>query len=233
MNYSKCQITREEDKLVAISGMAQRMHQVTNDIYLAGLWRSSLPHNLLWSVLSSSRASRPIKYRAPSWSWAALDAHIVPQVHVPQMSLVEVLDCHVTTINNNPFSQVIDGYIRLSGRLYPAVLNRDAHGWYSTTFFDARLNNTNISILGPHTMLDIVPETQSVDVYYLPVAIRDIEAPGVPRQAYLLILRRVTTSEQVVFTRLGTLFTSYKEVIDMFKSLRDNDDPKAEVINII
>lgn len=233
MNYSKCQITREEDKLVAISGMAQRMHQVTNDIYLAGLWRSSLPYNLLWSVLSHIRASRPIKYRAPSWSWAALEGQIMPQLHIPQMSLVEVLDYHVTAINNNPFSQIIDGYIRVSGRLYPAVVNRGADGWYSITFQDAKLNNMNFSTRAYQPLLDIVLETQSVDVYYLPVAIRDLEAPCAPRQVCLLILRRVESSEQVVFTRLGTHSPAHEEVINFFKSLRDDDDPKAEVINII
>ena len=45
--YTAASLTEAEDKLVAISGIAQRMQRILDDEYLAGLWRKDLPHQLL------------------------------------------------------------------------------------------------------------------------------------------------------------------------------------------
>ncbi|TVY81122.1 hypothetical protein LSUE1_G005745 [Lachnellula suecica] len=72
--YSSCQLTYNSDKLVAISGMANKMQSVTDNSYVAGLWRESLPFDLLWWVTpeSSSISVRPPEYIAPTWSWASV-----------------------------------------------------------------------------------------------------------------------------------------------------------------
>lgn len=45
--YSRCSLTRAKDKLVAISGLAKRVQSCLSDAYLAGLWKESLPSELL------------------------------------------------------------------------------------------------------------------------------------------------------------------------------------------
>jgi hypothetical protein len=48
--YSKCELSREEDKLVAISGLAKEVNRALGgqDQYLAGLWRRDMLSGLLW-----------------------------------------------------------------------------------------------------------------------------------------------------------------------------------------
>ena len=48
--FSGCALTRLEDKLVAISGVAKALQPIFQDDYLAGLWRKHLLPGLLWTV---------------------------------------------------------------------------------------------------------------------------------------------------------------------------------------
>jgi len=49
--FSQCQLTREEIKLVALSGIAKAVQKhLSNNQYLAGLWRQELDENLLWLI---------------------------------------------------------------------------------------------------------------------------------------------------------------------------------------
>lgn len=70
--YSGANLTRSSDRLPALSGIAQRQHELTGDTYLAGLWRNSLITQLSWEV-SGPRRPRPDPPRAPTWSWASVD----------------------------------------------------------------------------------------------------------------------------------------------------------------
>jgi hypothetical protein len=47
--YSRCNLTKAEDKLVAISGLAKEIHKAlgNKDTYLAGLWRQHILYQLL------------------------------------------------------------------------------------------------------------------------------------------------------------------------------------------
>jgi hypothetical protein len=86
--YMECKLSFGEDKLVAISGIAQKVAEATEERYLAGLWDNTmLAQSLLWYVLGRRQAdSTPSvrspsqgnrNYRAPSWSWASLEAKLV------------------------------------------------------------------------------------------------------------------------------------------------------------
>ncbi|KAK8208130.1 heterokaryon incompatibility protein-domain-containing protein, partial [Phyllosticta capitalensis] len=70
-SYSRRALTHQEDKLPAISAMAKELAGLTGDQYLAGLWRSNLPWDLLWST-PNAVTQRPDVWRAPSWSWASV-----------------------------------------------------------------------------------------------------------------------------------------------------------------
>ncbi|KIM95313.1 hypothetical protein OIDMADRAFT_171506 [Oidiodendron maius Zn] len=74
--YSGCELTRPGDKLVALSGIAQRIKMANPDLqYGAGLWTNPAAHlntfelDLLWWV--SSPRPQPGVYLAPTWSWAS------------------------------------------------------------------------------------------------------------------------------------------------------------------
>lgn len=55
--YSQCHLTKPEDKLVAISGLARIMQTFTKCDYLAGMWRADLAKAMLWAPHQSSHGS--------------------------------------------------------------------------------------------------------------------------------------------------------------------------------
>ena len=127
--YSVTGLTKGEDKLVAISGIAKRMQSLLDDEYLAGLWRKDLPCQLLWWVSDHDPAyplprtrSRP--YRAPSWSWASVDGAVMGGEGKYDGIIITILDAVVTPVGADSTGQIKDGFIRLKGRMFSAELGR-------------------------------------------------------------------------------------------------------------
>ena len=80
-NYSSCNITKTSDKLPALAGMAQVMHSICKENYVAGMWGDGqeLVVQLAWKVKDcrnaegrSSRRQRADEYRAPTWAWPSV-----------------------------------------------------------------------------------------------------------------------------------------------------------------
>jgi hypothetical protein len=118
--YSGASLTRTSDKLVAISGMASKVQRALGDNrYLAGLWERALPGQLLWSTVNPREATGLfLKYRAPTWSWASLDARITflwgSGGGSPCAQLVEA---SITPLASNKYVSDTPGYVRISGPL--------------------------------------------------------------------------------------------------------------------
>lgn len=76
--YSNRNLTYSSDKLPAVAGLAKSMHDRTPqlDIYYAGIWKADFVRGLLWRARKLGCLSQPPSYRAPSWSWAALEGEI-------------------------------------------------------------------------------------------------------------------------------------------------------------
>lgn len=75
--YSRCNLTREDDKLVAIQGIADHMSTVVGDQLIAGLWRNHLLQDLCWSRYDEGIVPLDLKkWRAPTWSWASTNGTI-------------------------------------------------------------------------------------------------------------------------------------------------------------
>jgi len=116
--YSSCVLTKPCDKLFAFSGIAKLFQQYTNDVYVAGLWKSRLVETMdcyvaLPKPLSSST------YRAPSWSWAALDGPVLRAAFRERVYDVKVLDLQFTT-GSDPTIDVTDAHLKLRARTIPA-----------------------------------------------------------------------------------------------------------------
>lgn len=88
--YTKMELTRDEDRLIALSGIARRIRDqinVTDEDYIAGLWKGGLAGQLLWYVNPIAGDKQPLVdlrpkdiagkpiYRAPSFSWASVETH--------------------------------------------------------------------------------------------------------------------------------------------------------------
>lgn len=122
-SYVKCALTKPEDKLVAISGVVKECANIMDDEYLAGIWRKNLINGLLWVAKDElypgpSPPVRSAVYRAPSWSWASLDA---PGTYTQELNLygdyAQVLDVHVAPLGNDPTGQLTHACLHLRGHL--------------------------------------------------------------------------------------------------------------------
>ncbi|EAA26535.1 hypothetical protein NCU03484 [Neurospora crassa OR74A] len=72
-DYSSRSLTKETDKLIALSGIARSFQEhFPNDKYMAGMWSSHLPLALLWKQCDLVRDRDTTEYIAPSWSWTYL-----------------------------------------------------------------------------------------------------------------------------------------------------------------
>ena len=123
-DYSKCDMTRGSDKLVALSGIAKIFKDTYEQEYLAGLWREDLVYELLWRLENSFQmitrpvSRRPETYRAPSWSWASTDGEIYWRCNRNQgISLVEIVDVYTLPVTTDETGQVAGGRLTIVGDL--------------------------------------------------------------------------------------------------------------------
>ncbi|KAH8746733.1 heterokaryon incompatibility protein-domain-containing protein [Hyaloscypha sp. PMI_1271] len=122
-NYSSRALTRSSDKLIALAGLARLIQGNYPSRYLAGLWEDDLPGALLWHK-ASDWLKRPNKYRAPSWTWAALDGAIHYPIHRdnilfsdPAVAL-KVLAARLEEKTIGSFGDVSEGYLIVEGILH-------------------------------------------------------------------------------------------------------------------
>ena len=134
--YGLCELTKPEDKLIALSGLAQRVAAITNDLYLAGMWRHHLQSQLMWVVQDPRKTRFAVPalpehphYRAPSWSWASIDGNTLmrtPDTVQDSLSLIEIAGADVRTATEDRTGQVQNGSIKIIGMLVPAAYHLDA-----------------------------------------------------------------------------------------------------------
>lgn len=133
-------VRNPSDKLVACSAIAEAFSRPLDSEYLAGLWRINLLQELLWHrqdpftsgldnttylrrLVPNSDPSDP-NYRAPSWSWAAVDGRI--DFHTNNLrsnldnglAIAEVVRCEV--VHKDPdlrFGEVTSGTLVLRAQM--------------------------------------------------------------------------------------------------------------------
>lgn len=186
--YSKTKLTKSEDKLIALSGIAKMVSDQVHDEYQAGLWRHHMEHQLLWRVdpvfvkdnsedghfvYNSKRPQDKegvLVYRAPTWSWAAIDApHGITYGDITPTgkALMEVHSVKVATVTDDKFGLVEDGSLMVSGKLKKIQMNpisdnkKNRYRWnlenpesqyeHSNVFLDSQ--STDTDILGPEGRL--------------------------------------------------------------------------------
>ncbi|KAE9364356.1 HET-domain-containing protein [Stipitochalara longipes BDJ] len=78
--YSKLRLTRESDRLPALTGVATVFQKRLGCAYLAGIWQDDIARGILWAVTRYQRVRSQRSVRrhnfAPTWSWASLTMDI-------------------------------------------------------------------------------------------------------------------------------------------------------------
>ncbi|RYP17430.1 hypothetical protein DL765_004518 [Monosporascus sp. GIB2] len=72
--FTRLNLTVPEDRLTALSGLAEARHSSTRQRYIAGMWEDQLKESLHWKWSATGVELR--SYIAPSWSWASVACHI-------------------------------------------------------------------------------------------------------------------------------------------------------------
>lgn len=130
--YAQCAITFPADKFVAISGVVKDFASAVGDEYVAGLWRKNFVNGMLWQVwdrqecmfrseeYQTTPAARPPEYRAPSWSWASVDAPMTRAVS-NEVDLcgeyVQVLGINIVPKDGDPTGRLRHACLRVKGHL--------------------------------------------------------------------------------------------------------------------
>ncbi len=121
--YSERTLTKPQDKLIALAGVAETFSQFWPDSkYLAGLWSHQLPGSLLWKSYGIRRHCN--RHGAPSWSWASIDGPIDPSplFYPPGSFCAAIIHCDVTPArSDNPFGDIIDSSLVLKTKIKPAI----------------------------------------------------------------------------------------------------------------
>ena len=128
--YTKRHLTFSDDKLPALAGVAAEIASLSGQKYLAGLWNDDLIHSLLWCLdFATTPLPRPSRYRAPSWSWAAIDSPVTWSkaiLDTPDHEEAKVLSWKVTPQwEQSPFGQVSHGgYLTMQGSMQKVSIER-------------------------------------------------------------------------------------------------------------
>jgi hypothetical protein len=129
--YNRKSITYPTDKLPALAGLAKSFQERMKDEYsedtleyVAGLWSRDLAPGLLWRARHSSRSYRskpPLKYIAPSWSWASLMYATIDfrisSIETSEIESFQIIETQCNLEGANEFGQVTDGALLVSGQL--------------------------------------------------------------------------------------------------------------------
>lgn len=116
-DYTKREFRFSSDKLPGIGGIAAEISRITGARYAAGLWEQNLLHDLMWFAKTLEWCNRPGTWRAPTWSWAAVECPIsYSEVTDDVVPLASVGSCDVALVDSeSPFGEVKEGTIEVSG----------------------------------------------------------------------------------------------------------------------
>ena len=154
--FTWLQLSHEEDRLPAFSGLAQQYQQRLKSGYLAGLWRKNLVADLMWFAYPERGneaqryyTKRPSKWRAPSWSWASVEGPVTfpKEYHTAKAKAgaesvtcwVEVISAECTPSSLDPMGTIAKGQLIIKGSGRPASLkHRENCAGHDTRHFSVK-----------------------------------------------------------------------------------------------
>lgn len=128
--YSARFLTKESDRLPALSGLSSVFADQGLGRFIAGLWTNDLPLWLTWEVFGSRISDEG--FVAPSWSWMSIRSG--NQIHYPLLDgadplgdcclddQLSILDIGCETSSRDPFGAMKSGHLVVKGRTVRAEL---------------------------------------------------------------------------------------------------------------
>ncbi|CAG8978666.1 hypothetical protein HYALB_00011763 [Hymenoscyphus albidus] len=117
-------MTKKNDILPAISGLAREIAQQSGYTYAAGIWIEEIRRGLAWHSSCSATAKESDEHHAPSWSWAFWPTSPGIEFMMRPGALYADMDEGKATLirykiipeDDDKFGRVKSGYIDLRGR---------------------------------------------------------------------------------------------------------------------
>ncbi|KAH8590180.1 heterokaryon incompatibility protein-domain-containing protein [Bisporella sp. PMI_857] len=219
--YSKKQLTRSSDKLVALGGLAAELGAYWEEAeYFAGHWSYRFRNSLLWKAEDSG--IRDYQDTLPSWSWASIKGQVrVTPRYPPSLGLAEILEVRVATAQRSQlYGHPISGYVHLKAplafvilrrsyqrkgafngvwKMFPSYLNiRDTYGQTKAEFNHATVD-VRLDVKWDELSMEYMAET--VGIYLVPLEISLYSINGGLTLYGLIIQPTYTTKGN--FRRLG------------------------------
>ena len=148
-SYTSRNMTYQSDKLPALSGVIDALQRETNDKCYAGIWRSHFLEGLNWQVIDhdiylaiSKQPQRPSTWRAPSWSFAAIEGLVSYEgASIDGNRFTELEECNLTPAGLNPLGELRDGFVRLRGPIVD--IERTSETQDSNDLYQLQLHGRN------------------------------------------------------------------------------------------
>ena len=221
--YSKRNFTFWEDKLPALSGIVQYYQEVTGDIPLLGIWKSSFLQDLLW-IRAGLPSVAPLQelqtMNLPTWSWIACPAVVDFDIwritmRTNQVDPLVIVEDHCNLIRCNvewtglPFtSKVTEAYLLLEGPTVDFSVKACTSSKFSypshfgIIFGDTRIDSDEVSSTFT-AELDLT-EGMEVGVYTaLLLRSREHEQTRSRREIFLILEQIDGSMEHSTYRRLG------------------------------
>lgn len=134
VDYTRRQLTYEQDRLIAISALARATYSNRHIAYVAGLWRDCIVPGLLWRRNGPGCKSKT--YSCPTWSWASQNSAVSYDCATPGLfkcastsrlpgSFPRLQDVSWANKPENPFGDVLFAYVDLETTITLGSVLRD------------------------------------------------------------------------------------------------------------
>ncbi|PKS05607.1 hypothetical protein jhhlp_008125 [Lomentospora prolificans] len=172
-DFSRRRLTYGDDKLAALSGLANIIASRTGDTYICGLWERHIYQDLCWKVDRSHEVEIEMKLwdmrlepdrdintpydqdiglalrddskaleikrvpgRAPSWSWASMDAPLSFQQIQGDRIVAKLINHEVKPSGKDKYGRVSSGFVVLHAPLLPLEARdlKASSDWIRDTF---------------------------------------------------------------------------------------------------
>lgn len=208
--YAPKLLTKNEDKLVAIAGVARTVQNALKDQYVAGLWRANLLQGLLWSSIESNAPS-PASWRAPTWSWASKNSGIIMYRYygvyrysgveeTSAQELASIVNVETRTVGPDALGAITEARLAMFGRICSAMINVRSSGELSLGILMPDLKFAYIAD-SAHVCSDHLIKARRMAVFCLPVLFEKEHQD----RLFGLLLKSCTGSEASrTYERVGT-----------------------------
>ncbi|SPO03726.1 uncharacterized protein DNG_06409 [Cephalotrichum gorgonifer] len=164
--YTARNITKDKDRLPALSGLAKAFSRVYAGQYLAGIWLDDIVRGLLWYRATSEPGRRPSEYRAPTWSWASLEGEVtffnlMCGEPLEEAIELEVKGHHINAAGVDSFGMVSSGTLTVSGYIKPAQLRTiEEEDVFAGERISVQVVSDEVSAIGTVTMDASCPDME-------------------------------------------------------------------------